>query len=144
MTGSQSIERIIAALGRWEDVECRQHRYRSTDVFLGLAEVARVHANGVLDLRYNQPLAQALIAEGKATPHEMYPDSGWVNFHVHCERHVPQALWLLEVAYCYHRIRWLNRRAPLSIEQEGALRGQLQTLNLSARVAPLFEDVLRA
>ncbi len=142
MTGTQSIERLIALLCQWEGVDCCPHRYGGTAMSLGMSEIARVHENGVLDIHLNEMLAGLLIRANKATPHSLYPESGWVNFHIHCESNLPNALWLLRVAYLYHQIRRHQRRGALSMMQEGHIRQNLQALNLLPDLRLAFEALL--
>lgn len=91
-----SLEAFIQAL---PDCSITVHRYGGSQFNYQGKEFAHLHSHGLLDILFNQQIKKSLIAEGKALPHHVFPQSGWISFYIRTEADLVKALDLLQQAY---------------------------------------------
>ncbi|MGH7904348.1 MAG: luciferase family protein [Candidatus Dormibacteraceae bacterium] len=72
-------EAIREAVTSWPGVEAVPHRFGGTEYRLGRKEMGHVHGDGLADLPLPRKLHDELIAAGRARPHHVLPESGWVS-----------------------------------------------------------------
>lgn len=94
----RAILAIEGALGRWPGMRVRVHRLGGIGFFRDGKESSHIHGNGLLDCFVGRDQRDALISEGRALPHHMFPQSGWISFWVEDESDVRTALELIELA----------------------------------------------
>jgi hypothetical protein len=73
-----AIEAVRAAVGSWEGVTMQEHRFGGIEFRLGRRELGHLHGT-IADLPFPRSVRDELIAAGRATPHHVLPDSGWVT-----------------------------------------------------------------
>ncbi len=96
----QSIgEQIRQELLSWEGVEEAPHRFGGTEFRLGKREIGHLHGDRLADLPFPVRIREQLVAEGKAQPHHVLPESGWVSFRMRGLESVPGALALFRLSY---------------------------------------------
>ncbi len=71
----QAMVREIAA---WKGVSVHEHRFGGVEFRMGRRELGHLHAT-FADLPFPRRLRDELIARGRARPHHVLPDSGWVT-----------------------------------------------------------------
>lgn len=99
---------IRAEVSTWRDVNIGNHRYGGIEFTVRTRELGHMHENGTLDIPFGKPLKAQLVAERKATPHYIYPDSGWVTYQVQSWPHIYRAVWLLKLSY-FHKLLDIRR-----------------------------------
>jgi hypothetical protein len=72
-------ERIRAAVSSWEGVEVCPHRFGGIEFRLGRRELGHLHGDRIADLPFPRRVRDELIASGRARPHHVLPDTGWVT-----------------------------------------------------------------
>jgi hypothetical protein len=72
-------ELIKAELTSWPGVEAHPHRFGGTEYRYGRKEMGHVHGDRLADLPMPRKLRDQVIAEGRAAPHHVLPESGWVS-----------------------------------------------------------------
>jgi len=92
-------ERILAVVRGWEGVELTPHRYGGTEFRLGRGEIGHLHPGGWLDVPFPRPVRDELVRAGRAQPHHVLPDSGWVTFNARSAGDVDRAIELLRFSY---------------------------------------------
>lgn len=74
---------IVDGVGEWEGVTAHPHRFGGTEYRLGRRELGHVHENPggvpVADLPFPKRVREELVAAGRARPHRILPDSGWLS-----------------------------------------------------------------
>ena len=63
----------------WPGVEAVPHRFGGTEYRVGRKEMGHVHGDRLADLPLPRKLHDEVIAAGKAHPHHVLPDTGWVS-----------------------------------------------------------------
>jgi hypothetical protein len=60
-------------------VEAADHRFGGIEYRLGRKELGHVHGDRLADLPLPRRLRDEVIAAGRAKPHHVLPESGWVS-----------------------------------------------------------------
>src|SRR4051794_13880453 len=71
--------RIAATVMSWPEVEIGPHRFGGVEFRLGRRELGHLHGDRIADLPFPRRIRDDLIAAGRARPHHVLPDSGWVT-----------------------------------------------------------------
>jgi hypothetical protein len=91
--------RIKAEVGSWEGVEVGRHRFGGVEFRLGRRELGHVHGDWIADLPFPRRIRDELIATGRARPHHVLPDTGWVTVPLGDLRDVERAVDLFRLSY---------------------------------------------
>jgi len=72
-------ERIETEVGSWEGVTAHPHRFGGVEFRYGRVELGHLHGGHLADLPMPRRVRDELVAGGRALPHHVLPDSGWVS-----------------------------------------------------------------
>jgi Family of unknown function (DUF5519) len=72
-------ELIREAVMSWPGVEAAPHRFGGTEYLYGRKEMGHVHGDRLADLPFPRRIHDELVAAGRAKPHHVLPDTGWVS-----------------------------------------------------------------
>jgi len=72
-------ELIRDSVTSWPGVEARPHRFGGIEYRYGRKEMGHVHRDRLADLPLPRKLHDEVIAAGRARPHHVLPDTGWVS-----------------------------------------------------------------
>jgi len=75
----QAGELIREAVTSWPGVESVPHRFGGTEYRSGSKEMGHVHGDRLADLPLPRRLRDEVIASGRAQPHHVLPQTGWVS-----------------------------------------------------------------
>src|SRR5438105_4583160 len=78
MSTRDAIEAVRNAVGSWEGVTAHEHRFGGIEFRVGRRELGHLHRS-FADLPFPRRVRDDLIAAGRARPHHVLPDSGWVT-----------------------------------------------------------------
>jgi len=70
---------IRRELTTWPGVEAVPHRFEGTEYKYGRKEMGPVHGDRLADLPLPRKLHDQVIAAGRAQPHDVLPETGWVS-----------------------------------------------------------------
>jgi hypothetical protein len=90
---------IVRAVSAWQGVTAAPHRFGGTELRFGRRELGHVHGNRLADLPFPLLVRNDLVAAGRAQPHHIYPESGWVSVPIRSETDVPRVLELFRMNY---------------------------------------------
>ena len=90
---------IVREVSAWPGVTTRPHRFGGIELRLERRELGHVHGNRLADLPFPLLVRDELVAEGKAEPHHIYPESGWVSFFIRDETDVARVVELFRLNY---------------------------------------------
>ncbi|MGZ4319827.1 MAG: luciferase domain-containing protein [Gaiellaceae bacterium] len=110
MDAAQAIAEAVSA---WDGVTAAPHRFGGLELRYGRRELGHTHA-GSVDLAFPRPVRNMLVETGRAEPHHVLPDSGWVTFRVRSEADVAEAVELFRLAYERARVAEQVRRTGRS------------------------------
>jgi Family of unknown function (DUF5519) len=109
--GERAGERIVREASSWPGVEARPHRFGGTEFRLGRREIGHVHGDHLLDIPLPHRLRDEVVADGRAEPHHVLPESGWVSVRLRKEADVERGIGLLRVSYDLAREQQEKRRS---------------------------------
>jgi hypothetical protein len=90
--------RIAAEVQSWPGVSSGPHRFGGVEFRLGRRELGHLHGDRFADLAFPRRVRDELVAQGRARPHHVLPDSGWVTAPIDPER-VEDVVELFRLAY---------------------------------------------
>ena len=73
-----AIEAVRAEVVGWDGVTTHEHRFGGLEFRLGHRELGHLHGS-IADLPFPRRVRDELVAAGRARPHHVLPDSGWVT-----------------------------------------------------------------
>ena len=99
MTVHRAQERITKEVMKWDGVTAAAHRFGGTEFRLGRRELGHVHGDHFADIVFPMAVRNRLIAEGRAEPHHILSNSGWITLQFRSQEDVEQAVELFRLSY---------------------------------------------
>ncbi len=90
---------ITAAVLCWERVTSQPHRFGGVEYVIGRREIGHIHGDHLVDIPFPKKVRDEIVATGRAQPHHILPETGWVSFYLKQESDVAQAIALLRESY---------------------------------------------
>jgi len=75
------------------------HRYGGSEFRLGKRELGHLHGDALVDLPFPRKVRDELVAAGRARPHHVLPETGWVSFWIESPDDSDNAIALFRIAY---------------------------------------------
>jgi len=97
VSGAQ--EAITKAVTAWAGVSARPHRFGGVEYLIGRREIGHIHGDQLVDIPFPKKVRDEIVAAGRAQPHHILPETGWVSFYLWQETDVQQAIGLLNESY---------------------------------------------
>ncbi len=92
-------EQIRREVLSWSGVTEEPHRFGGVEFRLGKRELGHLHGDYLADLPFPVRVREELVREGRALPHHILPQSGWVSYPIRGADAVPGAITLFRLAY---------------------------------------------
>ena len=92
-------EQIRQAVLGWEGVEAYPHRFGGEEYLIGKREVGHIHGDHMVDIPFPKKVRDEIVAAGRAEPHHILPDSGWISFYLREAADVARAIELFRLSY---------------------------------------------
>jgi len=83
----------------WAGVEAIPHRFGGTEYRHGRKEMGHVHGDRLADLPLPRKLHDEVIAAGRAEPHHVLPETGWVSCWMTTREDVDGVIELFRMQY---------------------------------------------
>ena len=80
------VEREVSG---WPGVEARPHRFGGVEFRVSRHEIGHLHGSRMADLPFPVRMRKELVAEGKAEPHHVLPQTGWASHYPRGAEDVP-------------------------------------------------------
>jgi hypothetical protein len=81
------------------EVSETEHRFGGLEFRLGRRELGHLHGDRLADLPFPRRIRDELVAAGRAAPHHVLPDSGWVTRRVNGPEDVAAVVELFRLSY---------------------------------------------
>ena len=92
-------KKIETALRAWSGIQAQPHRFGGTEYRLGRREIGHVHGDHLVDIPFPKKVRDELVAAGRAEPHHILPQSGWVSIYLNQALDVERAIELLHFSF---------------------------------------------
>ena len=106
--------RIQQEVGGWAGVVTTSHRFGGVEFRVEGHEIGHLHGDRLADLPFPMAVRRELVEAGRALPHHVLPDTGWVSYRIHSDDDVQGAIDLFRLSY--DRITTAPADAPPSAE----------------------------
>jgi hypothetical protein len=93
---SSQIAREVAG---WPGVTVAPHRFGGVEFRVGRRELGHLHGNRLADLPFPVHIREELVAAGRAEPHHILPESGWVSVRIRGVEDVAPVIELFRLNY---------------------------------------------
>ncbi|HEX5810446.1 MAG TPA: luciferase family protein [Anaerolineales bacterium] len=97
VSGAQA--RIRAEVTSWPGVTVQPHRFGGVEFVIGKREIGHIHGDHLVDIPFPKKVRDKILVAGRAQPHHILPETGWVSFFLRQESDVEQATALLRESY---------------------------------------------
>jgi len=94
----QPLDRVRDAVGSWDGVTMHDHRFGGIEFRVGRRELGHLHRT-IADLPFPRAVRDALVAAGRARPHHVLPESGWITAPMRTEADVANVIDLFRQNY---------------------------------------------
>ena len=98
MAEPTAIETVRQAVESWEGVTTHAHRFGGIEFRLGRRELGHLHRS-FADLPLPRRIRDELVRAGRARPHHILPESGWVTVPMRTATEVQNVIALLRENY---------------------------------------------
>ena len=92
-------ERITKTVTSWEGVTAAPHRFGGVEYAIGKREIGHIHADHLVDIPFPKKVRDEIVAAGRAQPHHILPETGWVSFYLRGDGDVEKAIELLRESF---------------------------------------------
>ena len=117
------MESIVALIERevlsWPNVTAHPHRFGGVEFKVNQHEIGHLHGDRLADLPFPVRMRRALVADGRAAPHHILPDTGWVSYYIRSSADLAGAIALFRLNYDR-----LTRHIPDASADQVALAGR--------------------
>jgi len=97
--------KISDQLSLWDDVTIHPHRFGGIEFQLNGKEIGHIHNFGTMDILFGNKLREALVLEGLAKPHHIFPQTGWISYYFESENDIKNAVWLLRFSHLLNSLK---------------------------------------
>lgn len=92
-------EQITQTVLSWEGVTAQPHRFGGTEYRLERREIGHIHGDYLVDIPFPKKVRDEIVAAGRAEPHHILPESGWISFYLREPADVEQAINLFRQSF---------------------------------------------
>jgi len=93
-------EAITKEVTSWEGVTTHPHRFGGIEYRYGeRREIGHIHGDAFVDIPFSVKIRQELVAKGRAEPHHIFPNTGWVTIYLRTQEDVERAIEILRMSY---------------------------------------------
>jgi hypothetical protein len=93
---AELIEREVLS---WPDVTAHPHRFGGVEFQVNQHEIGHLHGDQLADLPFPVRVRRELVAAGRASPHHILPDTGWVSYYLRSAADAAGAIALFRLNY---------------------------------------------
>ena len=87
------------------------HRFGGVEFRLGKRELGHLHGDRLADLPFRRAVRDMLVETGRAFPHHVLPESGWVSRPIESDADADEAIELFRLSYERARVAQAVRAA---------------------------------
>jgi hypothetical protein len=97
---SNILESIRKQVLSWPYVTAEAHKFGGIEFRLNKREMGHIHGDHLVDLPFPMNTRNELVNSGRASPHHVFPQSGWISYWLNKgEEDVPAVISLFRMRY---------------------------------------------
>src|SRR5688572_11193913 len=77
----------------------KPHRFGGVEYVIGRREIGHIHGDQLVDIPFPKKVRDEIVAAGRALPHHILPETGWVSFYLRQQDDVDKAIALPHESY---------------------------------------------
>ena len=128
---------IVSTVETWPGVDVEPHRFGGKEFTLAGREFGHIHGTRQVDIPFPKRIRDVVVAEGRSSPHHLFPDSGWVTKYVETGTDRDEAITLLRLSYLVHVTGRQQRADPDPEIVTVDVAGEADALGLSSELRAL-------
>ena len=97
--GESFHDAIVREVSAWSGVTTGRHRFGGTEFRHGNRELGHLHDGRLADLPFPLLVREDLVESGRAEPHHIFPESGWVSCVIQSADDIPRVVALFRLNY---------------------------------------------
>ena len=90
---------IVREVSSWPGVSTARHRFGGIEFRYAARELGHLHGSRLADLPFPLLVRNELVAEGRAEPHHIHDESGWVSYFIRGDQDVASVIALFRLNY---------------------------------------------
>ena len=110
------VEREVSG---WPGVETAPHRFGGVEFRVRGHEIGHLHGGRLADLPFPVRMRKELVSEGKAEPHHVLPQTGWVSYYPGGPEDAPDVVELFRLNY-EHLVQRGKKKAEGTTSEEAS------------------------
>jgi hypothetical protein len=91
--------RVAAEVATWEGVTQHPHRFGGVEFRLDGRALGHLHGERWADLPFHRSIRDMLVETGRAQPHHVLTDTGWVSKQISSDADVADVIELFRLSY---------------------------------------------
>jgi len=96
---SKISDKMQQELLRWPGVTMHDHRFGGVEFRVNGREMGHLHGDRLADLPFPKDVGEKMIEEGKASPHHVLPESGWISYYIRDNEDIHGVMELFRLQY---------------------------------------------
>ena len=92
-------EQIRHEVEQWPGVTVVPHRFGGLEFRTEHRELGHLHGNRLADIPFPRRIREQLVSAGRAQPHHILPESGWISRYIRGPEDVRDVIELFRLAY---------------------------------------------
>jgi len=90
---------IVREISAWPGVTTARHRFGGIEFRYNRRELGHLHGSRLADLPFPLLIRNDLVAAGRAQPHHVHPESGWVSYVIRGRADIAPVVALFRLNY---------------------------------------------
>jgi hypothetical protein len=90
---------IVREVSSWPGVTTCRHRFGGTEFRYDHRELGHLHGSRLADLPFPLLVRDALVEQGRAEPHHVHPESGWISYFIQGPDDILRVIALFRLNY---------------------------------------------
>jgi MFS family permease len=103
--GTSITDTIKDEILKWPGITTESNRFGGIEFLVNRKEMGHLHGERLADLPFPIEVRKELVASGRALPHHIYPESGWVSYWIRNPDDIPAVVDLFKMQYERLKIR---------------------------------------
>jgi hypothetical protein len=83
----------------WPGVKSQPHRFGGKEFRVAGSEMGHMHGSRLADFPFPMSIRNQLVRDGKAEPHHVLPNSGWVSYWIRDDKDAEPIISLFRTQY---------------------------------------------